>query len=396
MSTTQAEAHVAAITPHGGKLVNRALEGAARNAALKAAESCPKLAVSGDVLQDAENFALGLYSPLEGFLGSKDLESVVHKMRLTSGVAWTIPILLDVTKEQADAIAVPGDLALTDDKGTVYSIMHVTEKFTYDTAVMSEHVFGTTDDKHPGVKRTMEHKGVYLAGAVDMVNALPNPFAAYLKTPVEMRAMMAERGWKTSVAFQTRNVPHGGHERMQKIGLSMLDGLLIQPVMGPKKPGDFKDEAIIKAYEAIIARRYPTSKVILAILPFAMRYAGPREAIFHAIVRKNFGCTHIVIGRDHAGVGKYYHPEAAIEIFKQFPDLEIQPLTIHGNFFYCPSCEELSSERTCEHSEDAEGAQSFSGTKVRNMLREGVTPRPEVFRPEVFDVLKQFDDPFVA
>ncbi len=394
MSTTQAA--VEAITPHGGKLVNRVLEGAARDAALKAAESLPKLVVSNDTLQDAENFALGLYSPLEGFMERADLDSVVYKMRLTNGAAWTIPILLDVTAAQADGIHAPSDIALTDEAGTVYSILHVTEKYTYDPVVMSEHVFGTTDDKHPGVKRTLEHKGVYLAGPVDLVNRLPNPFAAHFITPVQMRAMMAERGWKTSVAFQTRNVPHGGHERMQKIGLSMLDGLLIQPVMGPKKPGDFKDEAIIKAYEAIIARRYPTQKVILAILPFAMRYAGPREAIFHAIVRKNFGCTHIVIGRDHAGVGKYYHPEAAIEIFKQFSDLEIQPLTIHGNFFYCPSCGELSSERTCEHDEKAEGSQSFSGTIIRNMLREGVTPRPEVFRPEVFDVLKQFDDPFVS
>ena len=209
-----------------------------------------------------------------------------------------------------------------------------------------------------------------------------------------MREAIAERGWRTCVAFQTRNVPHAGHERMQKIGLSMLDGLLIQPVIGPKKPGDFKDEVIIRAYEAIIERRYPRDKVILAILPFEMRYAGPREAIFHAIVRKNFGCTHIVIGRDHAGVGKYYHPEAAIEIFKQFPDLEIQPLTIHGNFFYCPSCGELSSERTCDH--DPSTGDSFSGTVIRKMLTEGKEPRAEIFRPEVFEVLRQHGDPFVA
>lgn len=394
MSTTEAPSKPSVIAPHGGTLVNRVLTGPARDAKLAAAAKLPKVALSSTQLQDAENIALGLFSPLTGFMTKAEVDAVVHKMRLPSGAAWSIPIVLDVTPTVADAVAGGSDVALTDDKGTIYAVMHVAEKFTYDPKTFVTNVFGTDDEKHPGVKMTYEHKGAYLGGDIEMLQLTEKAFPSHYKTPAEMRALVAERGWKTMVAFQTRNAPHGGHEYMQKMGLSMFDGLLIQPVIGPKKPGDFKDDVIIKAYEAIIKERYPKARTILAILPFAMRYAGPREAIFHAIVRKNFGCTHIVIGRDHAGVGKYYHPEAAIEIFQQFPDLGIQPFTVHGNFFYSSRLGELVSERTSD--EDPNEGQSFSGTIVRKMLVDGQTPRPEVFRPEVFAVLKEFGDPFVS
>jgi len=220
------------------------------------------------------------------------------------------------------------------------------------------------------------------------------PFPAHNLTPAETRKIFEERGWKTVAGFQTRNTPHMGHENMQKTVLALVDGLLIHPVIGRKKKGDFRDEVILRSYEALIENYFPGERVLLSILPMEMRYAGPKEAVHHAIIRKNHGCTHLIVGRDHAGVGNFYASEAAIEIFEQFPDLGIQPITIRGDFFHCKRCGHLASERTCCHDESEH--LNFNGTAIRKMLVEGVVPPPELIRVEVYEAEREFDDPFVG
>jgi sulfate adenylyltransferase len=227
-----------------------------------------------------------------------------------------------------------------------------------------------------------------------LLEDVTEPYPSHNLPPAATRTLFAERGWETVGAFQTRNVPHAGHEYMQKVMLSLVDGLMIQPVIGKKKPGDFTDAMIIQCYDAIIENYFVRERVLLNILPTEMRYAGPREAIFHAIVRKNYGCTHMVVGRDHAGVGNYYHPEAAINIFNDFKDIELQPVCIRGDFFHCHVCQSLGSERTCAH--DPSHHISFSGTEIRAMLKEGRRPPEEIMRPEVFDILAASDGPFVV
>jgi sulfate adenylyltransferase len=234
---------------------------------------------------------------------------------------------------------------------------------------------------------------ILLGGKIDLVEPTPNPFERYTLDPVETRILFKEKGWRTVCAFQTRNVPHAGHENLQKTVLGMFDGLMIQPVIGKKKKGDFQDSIILETYDTIIDKYFAKERVVLTILPIEMRYAGPREAIHHAIMRKNYGCTHIIIGRDHAGVGSYYHPEAAIEIFRDFPDMEIQPVTIRGDFFYCQVCRQIASERTCPHEETHHVA--FSGTLIRKMLNEGRNPPEEIMRPEVFAIIRRSPQPYV-
>jgi len=382
------------IAPHGGKLVHRILYGTDRAAALKEWNALPRLRVGKETVSDLRNIARGAFSPLEGFLGKEDFESVVEKGRLASGIAWTIPIILDVDKATATSLPECGEIGLESAEGTPEAILHLREMFTYDKERTAQKVFGTTDRKHPGVDALFNRGEILLAGEIDLLEDGREPYPQYNRSPAETRALFAARGWKTVGAFQTRNVPHAGHEAMQKMMLSLVDGLMIQPVIGKKKPGDFTDEMIIKTYDRIIECYFRPERVLLNILPTEMRYAGPREAIFHAIVRKNYGCTHMVVGRDHAGVGNYYHPEAAIEIFNDYPDIELQPVCIRGDFFYCYKCGSLGSERTCPHGADQHI--SFSGTEIRAMLRENRRPPEQIMRPEVFDVLAAAEQPFVV
>jgi sulfate adenylyltransferase len=381
------------VKPHGGQLIDRSLSGKELKEARAGIAKMKSLARKSMSITDVRNIGHGRYSPLTGFIGRNDLESVLMRARLANGVVWTVPILLDVSEPEADGLKEGEDVCLKDESGKAIAVLRLEEKYSYPKQEIAKAVFGTDDLEHPGVRSTMEMKDVFLAGDIHLVDDSREPFPKYNLYPTETRRVFEERGWKTIAGFQTRNAPHLGHENMQKTVLSLVDGLLIHPVIGKKKKGDFKDEVILKCYDVLLDNYFPKDRVLLSILPMEMRYAGPREAIHHAIIRKNHGCTHLIVGRDHAGVGDYYHPEAAIEIFDEFDDLEIRPITIRGDFFHCKKCRRLESERTCPHGDDQKI--KFSGTVIRKMLVEGGTPPPELIRPEVFEAQKQIDNPFV-
>ena len=379
------------IEPHGGKLVNRLLEGKEAAAAAKKAGGLPTVPVSSGVLVDMENIARGVYSPIEGFLGERDTKSVLAKGRLADDTPWSIPIVLDVDAKSAKGLN--GEVAITDEAGDVYAVLTVEEQFGYDKAEFARQVYGTTDEKHPGVARTMAMKEMLVAGPIRMLKLLPTEFESYKLWPKETRVLFKTKGWETVCAFQTRNVPHRGHEDLQKTVLRLVDGLMIQPVIGRKKSGDFKDHLIVASYEKLIDVYFNREHVVLTILPLEMRYAGPREAIMHAIMRKNYGCTHIIIGRDHAGVGSYYHPEAAINIFKDYPDIGIEPISIRGDFFFDTKSGQIESDRTIATPDEMHIG--FSGTKIRNMIVAHKLPPAEIMRPEVFEVIDADPSPFV-
>ena len=381
------------VRPHGGTLIDRVLSGKELEQTRAGIDKMKSVTLDSMSVTDVHNIGHGRYSPLKGFIGEDDLKSVLGKARLLSGVVWTIPILLDVSEKEAAGLKEGEDICLRDESGKAIAVLHLDQKYTHPKQEIAKAVFGTDDPKHPGVASTMENKDVFLAGEIQLVDTSREPFPEYNLYPGETRKVFEERGWKSVAGFQTRNAPHLGHENMQKTVLSLVDGLLIHPVIGKKKKGDFKDEVILKCYDALLANYFPKDRVLLSILPMEMRYAGPREAIHHAIIRKNHGCTHLIVGRDHAGVGDYYHPEAAIEIFDKFDDLEIRPITIRGDFFHCKKCRRLESERTCPHGDDQKI--KFSGTIIRKMLVEGGTPPPELIRPEVFEAQKQIKNPFV-
>jgi len=382
------------IKPHGGKLVNQVLEGEALQQASREAKNLPKLVVSSDVTREARNIARGVFSPLEGFVGSADFESIIESDKLTSGVVWTIPIILDIPNRDT---ALVGERVCLVEEGQdrPLAIIEVEEIYPWDKRSAAQAVFGTTDADHPGVSGFYERGDYLMSGLVVLIDNDRGRYADFNLFPAETRAAFKQRGWRTICAFQTRNVPHRGHEELQKTVLGLMDGLFIQPVIGQKKPGDFRDDVILATYETLINDYYAPERVLLNILPFRMRYAGPKEAIMHAIMRKNYGCTHIIIGRDHAGVGDFYGEEDAIEIFDEprFADLEIRPVTIRGDFWYCKKCQRVASDRTCPHSTQQQI--SFSGTKIRELISKGQAPPPEVMRPEVFEVIQRFDNPFV-
>jgi len=379
------------ITPHGGKLINRLLKEDERQQVLEEINGLPSLTLDPDLISDVENIATGVYSPLAGFMNQTDLASVLNNMRLADDLPWTIPIVLDVDGNAADRLKIGEKVALRAEDGQPVAVLNIEDKYTYDKEQFALSVYGTTDLKHPGVARLSTMKEFLLGGKLEVVNLLPTPFDCYRLTPRETRFLFQEKGWKTVVGFQTRNTPHLGHEYVQKTALTFTDGLFINPVIGRKKKGDFKDEVILAAYEELIKNYYLKDRAVMAILKMEMRYAGPREAIHHAIIRKNFGCTHIIIGRDHAGVGNYYPPYAAQEIFEQFPDLGIVPL-FFTSFFFCRQCQSVENEKTCPH--DRSEHVEFSGTKIREMLVKGEVPPPELMRPEVARVILSFEQPF--
>jgi sulfate adenylyltransferase len=379
------------IQPHGGKIVERTLRGGEKDEALARVQSLRGLVIDAEVVSDVENIAAGVYSPLEGFMGSGDFRNVLNGMRLQSDLPWTIPIVLDVDGKTADGLKVGGEILLRTEDGRDVALMRLDEKYGYDREETAEKIFGTADPAHPGVAKVMAMKDVLLAGPVDLIEMTPTPFDRWKLLPKETRVLFKEKGWRTVVGFQTRNTPHIGHEYVQKAALTFTDGIFINPVIGRKKKGDFKDEVILASYEELIRHYYLRERAVMAILQMEMRYAGPREAIHHAIIRKNFGCTHIIIGRDHAGVGSYYHPYAAQDIFDEFPDLGIVPLFFRS-FYYCRKCGSVVNEKICPHP-PSEQIQ-FSGTKIRDMLIKGECPPAELMRPEVARVIMQFKDPF--
>jgi sulfate adenylyltransferase len=379
------------IQPHGGKLVDRVLDGECRKDVLESSRSLPKLRINDESVSDVENIASGVFSPLEGFMGKAALRNVLNEMRLPNDLPWTIPIVLDADPEEAARFKEGKDILLENESGRPVAVLHLEEKYRFDKDELAEKVFLTMDRAHPGVAKVAGMKDVLLAGPLDLLEISPTPFDRYKLSPKETRILFKEKGWKTIVAFQTRNTPHIGHEYVQKTALTFTDGVFVNPVIGKKKKGDFKDEVILASYDELIKHYYLKERAVMAILQMEMRYAGPREAIHHAVVRKNFGCTHIIIGRDHAGVGTYYHPYAAQDIFEEFPDLGIAPLFFRA-FYFCKKCQSVVNEKICPH--QACDQIQFSGTKIRDLLVKGQIPPPELMRPEVAKVIMQFKNPF--
>jgi sulfate adenylyltransferase len=376
------------IAPHGGVLVNRLLSGDAREEAIALAHTLTPIHLNATNLADIEMIAIGALSPLTGFMGERDYRAVVHEMRLANGLPWTIPVTLATDSETAARIAIDGRVALLEGD-TPIAILHVREKFTYDASVEAQQVYRTTDGAHPGVARVYRQGEVLLGGEIDVIT-LPararEEFAHLRFTPTQTRAHFRERGWRRIVGFQTRNPIHRAHEYIQKTALEVVDGLLLHPLVGETKADDVPADVRIESYEAIVSAYYPASRVLLSVFPAAMRYAGPREAIFHAIARKNYGCTHFIVGRDHAGVGKYYGSYDAHHIFDSFSpeEIGITPLFFEHTF-YCRRCGGVVSLKTCPH--DSSAHVSLSGTQVREMLARGETLPEEFTRPEVSRVL---------
>ncbi len=378
--------------PHGGELINRTASDSERDEISSHSREFRMLDLSRELAFDIENIATGVFSPLEGFLGEEDYVNILKWKRLADDTPWTIPILLDVSRETAEKISIGDDILLAHKKSPI-ALMDVEEKYSYDKDELVLSVFATKDLKHPGVAKVASMSEILLAGKIVLINPPETRFSNYKLTPKETRILFKERRWNTVVAFQTRNVPHIGHEYVQKTALTFVDGIFINPVIGRKKTGDFKDELILETYDALIKHYYLKENAVMAILQTEMRYAGPREAIFHAIVRKNFGCTHFIVGRDHAGVGNYYPPYAAQEIFDQFPDLGITPLFFKA-FFYCKKCGGVANEKTCPHS--GEFHIQFEGTKIREMMKTGEMPSEYLLRPEIARIMLESKEPFVT
>jgi sulfate adenylyltransferase len=374
--------------PHGQRLIQRISQSPERERLLNDVKRLPRLDISPEIAGDVWNLGIGAFSPLEGFMGSEDFRATLYERRLTNGVPWTIPIVLDVSAEQANRLGTDVGLWYA---GRPLACLSDIRPYGYDRQEYAKQVFGTDDLKHPGVAHVFDLGEVLLGGTITVLGEVETPFAGYRLTPRDTHMLFEAKGWHTVVGFQTRNVPHLGHEYVQKTALTFVDGIFLNPVIGRKKAGDFKDEVILGTYEALVHHYYPLERAVLATLHTEMRYAGPREAIFHAIVRKNFGCTHFIVGRDHAGVGHYYAPYAAQDIFEEFPDLGITPLFFTA-FFYCRRCASVANEKTCPHG--AEERLDFSGTLLRRLLTERQAP-DGLIRPEVAEIILSMDHPFV-
>jgi sulfate adenylyltransferase len=376
------------IAPHGGTLVDLLVTGDAASSLAEEARNLPKIVVSERELSDLEMLATGALSPLTGFQSETDYNSVLDRMRLTNGLAWAIPVVLSVTDEEAKRLGGADAVALLPAEGAEpLAVLRISAIFPRDKQREAVSVYRTDDLAHPGVAAVHEAGDLCVAGDLEVLS-LPahDDFAGYRLTPAQTRAMFAERGWKTVVGFQTRNPIHRAHEYIQKCALEIVDGLLVHPLMGATKSDDVPPEVRMRCYEALFEGYYPKDRAMVSVFPAAMRYAGPKEAIWHAIARKNYGCTHFIVGRDHAGVGSYYGTYDAQKIFEEFEpnELGITPLMFEHSF-WCNRCEGMGSPKTCPHGK--EDRVSLSGTKVREMLGNGERPPEEFSRPEVADIL---------
>jgi sulfate adenylyltransferase len=370
--------------PHGGNLVNNFIN------ASKIDDDLFILDVDLGLKKEIENISFGVFSPLKGFISEEDFINVLKKGRLSNDLPWTIPILLDIDTDTARKVKDESEVALRNN-GKIFGILYVKDLYNFDKLQSAKSIFQTDDRSHPGVSSYLNMKDTLVEGEVKTLNTLNSDYKIRL-TPVQVREEISNHGWKSTVAFQTRNVPHVAHEMLQKAVLNIYDGLFINPLIGKKKTGDFKDEVILESYKSLINNYYPKSKIIFSTLHTEMKYAGPKEAIHHAIMRKNFGCSHIIIGRDHAGVGNYYAPFDAQNIFRDYPDLEIEPIFFPA-FYYCKKCTHFANERICPH--DSNFKEELSGTKMRKMFLSGILPPRHLMRPEISQVISSYNNPFV-
>ena len=370
------------ISPHGGKLINKILS--QEEKALINIKDFKFLILNKEEVQEVKNIARGVYSPLSGFLKREDFQSVVSKMRLQNNIVWPIPIVLDVPNKHYQIIKNEHTLALYNQKKEPIALLKDIEFYANDKEFFAKNVFGTLDRKHPGVNAVYEMGNYLVGGEIMLIDNKKEVFPEYNFTPEETRRIFKERGWNTIVGFQTRNVPHRGHEFLQKQALKQADGLFIQPVIGKKKTKDFKDEYILAAYEILIEKYLPKNRVLLGILPFRMKYAGPREAILHALIRKNFGCSHFIVGRDHAGVKGFYDPFEAQNIFDNFEKKEIGVNILkYPEVVYCKGKQKHVFINECPAKERV----SFSGTELRKKIKNKKQPPEYIIRPEIYNFL---------
>lgn len=382
------------IEPHGGNLVQQFVPEDSKARILRNKAGYTRITTSLDFLMDAEKIAVGAFSPLTGFMDSVTLDSVLHTLKLPGGLPWSLPIVLMVTEEEAKPLMVDQQALLCAETGLPVARLHIREIYRPDKTLLVKKTFGTTDTSHPGVQKVMGWGDYALAGDVhllDFLTAAEFPLRGEADVtewpPEQCRREFTRRGWKKVVAFQTRNPPHRAHEYVQKAALELVDGLLVQPILGSKKEGDYPAELIMACYRELLGNYYPKERAVLSGLSTWMRYAGPREAVFHAIVRKNYGCSHFIVGRDHAGVGKFYPPYAAQEIFDSIEPVGVEILNLKETY-YCSKCGGIVSERTCPHREPV--IQKISMTALRQMLADGNPDAAHFLRPEVADLLASY------
>jgi len=380
------------VPPHGGELKPLLLTGEALQDGLHQASQLPVVRLSSRETSDLIMLAIGAFSPLEGFMGQEDYSSVVDNMHLADGTLWPIPITLSVSSDQAAALSIGDEIALRDDESDeLMGKMEIREKYSYDKHKEARLVYRTEDEAHPGVAKIYAQEEILLAGPLQAFSEGPYPqlYGTHYGRPEDTRAIFREHGWSTVAAFQTRNPIHRSHEYCTKIALEVSDGILIHPLVGKLKAGDIPADIRMKCYDILLQKYYPNDRIVLKVYPMEMRYGGPREAILHAIFRQNYGCSHLIVGRDHAGVGNYYGPFDAQEIFDDISedDLFIRPLKIDWTF-WCHKCDGMASMKTCPH--DKEDRVLISGTKVREMLDNGEMPPKEFSRPEVAQILMDY------
>ncbi|MSP79114.1 MAG: sulfate adenylyltransferase [Dehalococcoidia bacterium] len=386
--TTAAPTQTVLSTPHGGKLVQRFVEGAASVALRSEVSRLPQITLNARELSDAQLIAMGAFSPLEGFMNAADYRGVLKNMHLSNGLIWSVPVTLSITKDKLGNIKEGQKVALNGPDGKLAGVMEITDIYPYDKKEEARLIYKTEEEAHPGVANVYAQGELLVGGKITMLGPVPAPVGheAYFLAPAQSREAFKAKGWKTVVGFQTRNPVHRAHEYIQKCAMEIVDGLFLHPLVGDTKGDDIPANVRMECYKVLLDNYYPKDRVILGVYPAFMRYAGPREAIFHAMARKNFGCTHFIVGRDHAGVGNYYGTYEAQDLLRQFSvqELGITPL-FYDNSFWCMTCGGMATEKTCPHPPAARIA--LSGTQVRKNLSEGKGLPVEMSRPEVAAIL---------